>query len=36
VVVAHGGRIDIQSTVDAGTTFQVRLPTDLPGRHEIE
>ena len=26
VVVAHGGRIDIQSSVAGGTTFQVRLP----------
>ncbi len=26
VVVAHGGRIDIQSGVSEGTTFQIRLP----------
>ena len=26
VVIAHGGRIDLQSSVTEGTTFQVRLP----------
>jgi signal transduction histidine kinase len=30
IVQAHGGRIDLQSTVQAGTTFTVRIPTLEP------
>lgn len=26
IVRAHGGRVDVESTVEAGTTFRVRLP----------
>jgi two-component system sensor histidine kinase VicK len=28
IVAAHGGRIDVQSEVDHGTTFTVQLPLD--------
>ena len=28
IVSAHGGRIDVESSEEAGTTFTVRLPRD--------
>jgi signal transduction histidine kinase len=30
IVLAHGGRIDVRSSADAGTTFSVELPKALP------
>jgi signal transduction histidine kinase len=28
---AHGGRIDVRSSEDAGTTFEVTVPSHVPG-----
>jgi signal transduction histidine kinase len=30
IVAAHGGRIDVRSSADAGTTFSIELPKALP------
>ncbi len=36
LVHAHGGRIEVQSTVGSGTTFSIELPGSLNERHRIE
>jgi signal transduction histidine kinase len=32
IVRAHGGRIDVHSSVGEGTEFVVRLPLERPGK----
>ncbi|MFO0598980.1 MAG: ATP-binding protein [Myxococcaceae bacterium] len=36
VVIAHGGRVDIESKVGEGTTFFLRLPVDVEGAPRLE
>jgi len=31
-----GGTIDVESEIDAGTVFRVRLPLDMPGEHVLD
>jgi signal transduction histidine kinase len=30
IVVAHGGRLEVHSVAQAGSTFRVKLPVDAP------
>ena len=31
IAAAHGGRVEVSSSADEGTTFTVHLPRDLSG-----
>jgi signal transduction histidine kinase len=35
IVSAHGGKIEISSTKDEGTTFTIRLPREVPGKDAL-